>query len=115
METELARMSQQHHETDNVKHNSSDDPSEEEESEPTYFPLATSQQSDEGSQPRDLPTIEEDDSNETNRSIQAVIDIQTGEHIDANAFFRRPRKEISTISRQIEIYVQCGGKPFFIR
>jgi len=114
LETELARMSQQQHETDNVKHNSSDDPSEEEESDPTYFPLATSQQSDEGSHPRDLPTIEEDDSNETNRSIQAVIDIQTGEHIDANAFFRRPRKEISTISRQIEIYVQCGGKPFFI-
>ena len=62
----------------------------------------------------DLPTIAEDGSSVGERAIKAVINCETGERIESEEFFRRPKEEISTLSRKLEIISITGDSPLFI-
>lgn len=80
-----------------------------------YYPLAKDlPAADEDVVPSDLPTIVEDGTVVTTRSIEAVINWETGEHIKANEFFGRPKEEIARISRRLEIISKTGDEPLFV-
>ena len=89
-------------------------PSQEKPEQP-YYPLAkVLPAADEDVVPSDLPTIVEDGTVVTTRSIEAVINWETGEHIKANEFFGRPKEEIAKISRRLEIISKTGDDPLFV-
>lgn len=73
----------------------------------------TSNNSDEDF-PIDLPTLVEDGSSMGERAIKAVINYETGKRIETEEFFRRPKKEISTLCRRLEIISKTDDTPLFI-
>lgn len=64
--------------------------------------------------PSDLPTIAEDGSSIGERAIKTVINCETEERIDAEEFFSRPKEEISTLSRKLEIISKTDDSPLFV-
>lgn len=63
---------------------------------------------------RDLPILMEGNVVETDRSIKSVINLQTGEHINANEFFGHSKEEIATMSRKLEIIAKSADMPLLV-
>lgn len=61
----------------------------------------------------DMPVLSADGTITTNRSIKEVNNVRTGENIEADEFFCRPKKEISQYSRQLEIISRTGDEALF--
>ena len=62
----------------------------------------------------DMPVLSADGTITTNRSIKEVNNVRTGENIEADEFFCRPKKEISQYSRQLEIISRTGDEALFV-
>lgn len=62
----------------------------------------------------DMPVLSADGTITTNRSIKEVNNVRTGENIEADEFFCRPKKEISQYSRQLEIISRTGNEALFV-
>ena len=63
---------------------------------------------------KDLPSIDSNASIVTRRSIKSVIDVDNGEEISSEIFFKKPKEEIARIGRRLEIISRTDSQPLYV-